>query len=320
MREIKLSINPIYKCNFRCNFCYLTEDQLSSSNCLDLKELQKLLNEVSQYRKITEIDLYGGEIALLSSEYLYNLSEIIYHHYQGDINIITNFSKANSFFNEPFVNLSVSYDHDSRQSHERVLQNIISSNKEISILMLASSEMIQWSGEKLQSVITILSQINNIKSVEIKPYSTNQSNQQKVSFLDFENFVKRWLYHSQSFNFEFINLKKIHQALEKESSSWSDDHVYITPDSKFGILDFDSDNNEEFRELSSFNEYLKWCEEEKRKVMNNNFCSKCRYLGNCLSEHLQEVKSLESSCNGFINLLDDYAKRPQIETNSFSFN
>ena len=78
---------------------------------------------------------------------------------------------------------------------------------------------------------------------------------------------------------------------------------------KFGTLEFDENDNEYFLEFERFEEYLEWTEVEKDRVTNNFYCSKCDYLGSCLSEHLRDVKSLEYSCNGFKHLLDWYNER-----------
>jgi hypothetical protein len=78
------------------------------------------------------------------------------------------------------------------------------------------------------------------------------------------------------------------------------------PNGNFAVLDFDENLNEYFKPLQDFSEYQKWSDEEKSLIRNNTYCSRCKYLGSCLSEHLQPVKTLEFSCNGFRGLLDKY--------------
>ena len=58
--------------------------------------------------------------------------------------------------------------------------------------------------------------------------------------------------------------------------------------------------------LDIFADYFSWTLQEKSKIGSNDFCSNCDYLGHCLSEHLQDVKNLDKSCNGFKNLLTWY--------------
>ena len=45
-------------CNFRCDFCYLTSEQLADKNKIDLELLDQRLLEVSNYQPIKYIDLY----------------------------------------------------------------------------------------------------------------------------------------------------------------------------------------------------------------------------------------------------------------------
>ena len=68
-----------------------------------------------------------------------------------------------------------------------------------------------------------------------------------------------------------------------------------------------------FQSISSNNSYSELLREEpeieKERVNKNPYCSKCSYLGSCLSEHLRDVKDLTYSCNGFKHLLDWYNER-----------
>ena len=65
-----VSVNPTYYCNFRCNFCYLTPAQLGDRLTTKVTTIMDRMNEISNYTKITHIDLYGGEVAILPSDYL----------------------------------------------------------------------------------------------------------------------------------------------------------------------------------------------------------------------------------------------------------
>jgi hypothetical protein len=65
MNKITVSINPSYFCNFRCDFCYLTPEQLGDQKRIPLPILDKRLEEISKVKEIEWIDLYGGEIGAL---------------------------------------------------------------------------------------------------------------------------------------------------------------------------------------------------------------------------------------------------------------
>jgi hypothetical protein len=300
---INVSLNPWYYCNFRCNFCYLTKNQLSDSKLLDLKILHQRLSEISLYTKINQIDIYGGEIGLLPNSYFKELKEICQLHGATSLNIITNLSVVNEITLDPDCYVSVSYDFDAREKHELVWKNMTMLPRPYSILMLAGTDLIK---KNVDNMINSLNLLSNLESVEIKPYSSNQANQQPVSFKDYEEFVKQWITSGVEKKFTLVNELLIQDVIGGHSNSFSDDHVYITPSGNYGVLEFDLNDNEFFLEYNTFEEYLQWTEKEKQRVQRNKFCSNCEYFGKCLSEHLREVKDLQNSCNGFKLLLDWY--------------
>lgn len=299
---MNLSINPTYFCNFRCNFCYLTEEQLADRNKIDLNILDARLAEVAAHTNIDWIDLYGGEIGALKKDYVHNLKTVIRKYYSGKINLITNFSMLNEDFFDSDYHLSVSYDFEAREKSDRVYQNMLYSPVPISLLILAGPEVLKMNVDEM---IAQLNFCRSITDVEIKPYSTNQANQHPVTHRDFEIFVQKWLESPIPKQFEFTNEKRIIESLNKEYNAFSNDHVYITPQGKFGVLEFDQDDNEYFLELETFQDYLDWADQEPEKNVSD-ICKQCEYYGHCLTEHYRYVKDLNNSCNGYKGLLDYY--------------
>jgi len=315
MHDIRLSINPTYLCNFRCKFCYLSDEQLSSPRHISAEGLFQKLEEVAVHRTIQHIDLYGGEVAALPPHVLRNLLQQLRFFYRGPINVITNYSQANSALDDEGIYLTVSWDYVGRERHEFVYQRMLDIRRDFSILILASERLVNLPDEELDHMIDLLNALPSLRSVEIKPFSDNRYHSQAVTFLDYERWVMRWIERGARFRFEFVNEANIKRALAAASSSWSDDHLYITPEARFAVLEFDGQGKEYFLEFDDFSFYEAWVQGERQKVSSNAFCSQCDYLGHCLSEHLQEVKSLDSSCNGFRGLLDWYrSKGPQLQT------
>ena len=310
---MNLSINPWYYCNFRCDFCYLTEQQLSDKTLLPLDKLEQRLNEIVCVSKIGMVDLYGGEVGILPIEYVTKLKELLHAYGVSDINVITNLSMINEITADPDFYISVSYDFDAREKHELVFKNMTQLQRPFSILMLASKNLIQ---KNVPEMIETLNLLENLQSVEIKPYSPNQANQDTVYYTQFEEFVKSFLQYSNK-RFEFVNEKLLNTVLDKSRNAFSDDHVYITPSGNYGVLEFDLNDNEFFLEYETLEEYFDWCNKEKARVARNKYCKNCEYFGHCLSEHLREVKSLHQSCNGFKHLIDWY-KDGRVESSSRS--
>lgn len=298
-----ISLNPTYLCNFKCDFCYLTPTQLADKNKINLGDLDKRLSEVSKVTPISYVDLYGGEISVLGDDYFYALKDTIRRYYQGEINIITNYASPKSYMHEDDISLSVSFDFEARERSDLVFANMLTCPVPISVLILASPKVINMDvGEMVQQ----LSMLSNIRSVEIKPYSTNQANAHNVTHKDFENFVLKWL--SYDLPFEFENYHRIQESLEGKYNAFSSDHVYINPNGNFSVLEFDSNDNEYFLELNTFNEYIQWAKEEPIKNVSD-ICKVCTYYGKCLTEHYRYVHDLTNGCNGYKGLLEWQEKR-----------
>jgi len=301
---MNLSINPWYYCNFRCDFCYLTAEQLGNKTLLNLDVLANRLNEIIEHTNIDMVDIYGGEIGLLPESYWNDLITTLNSYNITDINLITNLSMLNYITEDTRVHTSVSYDFEARESSDKVWRNMALLNKPFSVLMLASPTLIN---QDVTTMIEMFNTLSNLISVEIKPYSSNQANQLAVSYTDYEEFVKKWIQYKNK-KFQLTNSYLLDTVIDGSRNSFSDDHVYITPTGNYSVLEFDLNENEFFKEYKTFEEYLEWCNLEKLRVSKNKFCSSCNYYGKCLSEHLRDVKDLENSCNGFQNLITWYQR------------
>lgn len=297
-----ISINPCYFCNFNCDFCYLTPEQLKDQKKVDLDRLEEMLAEVSTHSNIEWIDLYGGEIGALRKEYFYGLKSSIRKYYDDKINIITNFSMLHEGFFEDDFYLSVSYDFEAREKSDKVYQNMLQSPVPIAVLILASPKVLSMD---INEMIEKLNFCRSIESVEIKPYSINQANNYNVTHADFEKFVQSWIESPVEKKFDFVNISRIEDSLDKSYDAFSNNHVYITPNGKFGVLEFDLNDREYFLELDTFEDYLKWADQEPTKNVSD-ICHSCEYYGNCLTEHYRYVTDLDNGCNGYKGLLDWY--------------
>lgn len=261
-----------------------------------------MLSEISSFDEIGMVDLYGGELGILPEDYWNDMIDLLNSYGIQDINLITNLSMVNDITKDERVTTSVSYDFKAREDSQRVFRNMALLGKPFSVLMLASPAVVM---QDVDEMVGMFNMLENLISVEIKPYSKNQANQFNVTYSDYEKFVKKWIENPNK-KFELVNEHLLDTVLNKTRNAFSDDHIYITPNGKYGVLEFDLNDNEFFLEYETYEEYLVWCETERKRVSRNAFCSKCEYFGNCLSEHLRKVDSLENSCNGFKHLIDWY--------------
>lgn len=311
--KINLSVNPSYYCNLRCDFCYLTPEQLGDRTYMDLGVFETRLLEIMEHYEIGHIDIYGGEVLLLPPEYLLEMKDILHRYAIDDIVLISNLTLLNEITEDVDFDLSISYDFEAREMHERVLNNIFMLTRPYTILTLASRKFLDT--VTVDRFVQTMNMLSGAKDVEIKPYSTNQANVHNVGFDEFERFVWAVINHPDR-EFYFENERQVKEAAEGLRNAFSDDHLYITPTGSFAVLEFDSDDNEFFLEVDGVSGYLEWCTEERKAVSNNSHCSSCNYMGHCLSEHLRDVQDLTHSCNGFKGLLDKWTNQSSSNTDN----
>tara|TARA_Y100001954_G_scaffold86378_2_gene94706 strand:+ start:11970 stop:12872 length:903 start_codon:yes stop_codon:yes gene_type:complete len=297
---MNISINPSYFCNFRCDFCYLTPEQLGDQKKISPERLDFLLSEVP---KIDHVDLYGGEIGALKKDYYNEIIEVIRRWYSGPININTNFSMLDERFFDDGITLSVSYDFSAREKSDLVFNNMLMSPKPIAVLILASKKVLEMNVDEM---IQQLNMCNQVMSVEIKPYSINQANADNVTHKDFEEFVIKWITSPVKKNFQFQNIERLIDSYYGQYNAFSDDHIYITPNGNFAVLEFDDWDKEYFLELDDYDKYIDWCRAEKDAL--SEICLECPWYGSCLTEHYRYVEDLKNSCNGYRGLLEWYAR------------
>ena len=307
-----VSINPTYLCNFNCDFCYLSKEQLRDRTKATHGQIMRRLEEIDV--PISHVDLYGGEIGLLPDEYLNKLIDDIKAEYNPTISIITNLSAVREVFLRDDIELSVSYDFDAREKQQIVLTNMMMLTRPFSVLTLASEKVINTD---VDFMISTFNTLTNLKCVEIKPFSSTTHRDQRVTDLEFEEFIKEWIDNPQEKKWQFLNQDKIEDCLDGNYNAFSDDHVYITPSGNFGVLDFDLLGNEHFTELTSFDKYKKWAQREKTAGVSD-ICKNCKYFGGCLTEHYKYVENLNYGCNGYKGLLDWYDEGLESETDGVS--
>ena len=139
---MNISLNPWYYCNFRCKFCYLTEGKLSSQKLIELDILEERLQQVvAHYGIVNQIDVYGGEVALLPRKYFDDMT-VLLKRYTKNLNMITNLSAVNEITEHPDYSLSVSYDFSAREKYDLVYKNMTLIKTDFSVLMLASPHLI----------------------------------------------------------------------------------------------------------------------------------------------------------------------------------
>ena len=294
---MKISLCPSFYCNFRCPWCYLSNEQLSSKRIINISELTNTINYINLFETITHIDIYGGEPTLLPVNWSIDLINLLRNITNAHLHVITNLSSSH----HPLLFLSdtigISYDFDKRQQWIKVREKIrVFPHKKHVVTLVNELHHIDDIDAYIEDLMRL-----NIDSWELKPFSVSKFNSSfKEDFSKFEIFVKTVI--DKAPPFEIINEINMNNV----SSSFSDDHIYIMPDSKMYVLDFDENFQEYFKNVSTIEDFYLWTKKEFDEYTNNKTCSNCTYLGNCLSEHL---KVYNNTCNGFPDLIKWYHER-----------
>jgi len=302
---MNVNILPTYRCNLRCSFCYLGEAQLSSRKKLEINKLHKML---SQLESIDRIEIFGGEISLLPDDYILSLFSLI----NKEFYVLLNGMKIPWWIDMPQINLGFSYDYTCREDHKKVEQNLLKVEKPFAISMVATECILS---KDHREIINSINQFPAVHSFEIKPYLPNEFNHQKISHTKYESFIKKMIQDRDLLKVPFYNEQILQRAfLPKEEGST----VFITPDAKWGEIDFLPSGAEYMKEFDTLEERNRFVEQRALLFNTNKYCSSCKYNGKCASEQ-QPVLSMEDSCFGHYNLIEWYAAR-QTRDHQHSFN
>jgi len=294
-----INLLPTTLCNFRCAYCYIGKDALGDPRTLDLKKLPKILDTFSP---IDHIDCYGGEVTLLPDDYMLDLLSICSTYVSKPITVISNGYKTPWWLKLPSVWPTFSWDYMCREKWREVYMNMKNFDRPFSLLMVATASLMK---RDVGEIIHALNALPNLQSVEIKPYSPNQFNKFKITNKEFEEFIKKFI--GAGLSATFVNEDSIVRLLDGEvREKILDDGFFIFPDGKIGSFEQDENDFEKFVRYED-KEYLSRAYKARNaKVKANPYCSKCEYLYGCISENFREVKNLDDSCDGFIDLIKWY--------------
>lgn len=254
--KIQISINPTYKCNLNCPFCYLKHTQ----KVMELNKLENKLSEISSQYDIESIDLYGGEICLLPDDYLMKLI-LLCKKYVNIIGVITNYTIDKKWlFDRNDIDLSVSWDYVFRDRNDEVLERIKNTKRELGII-LTSPELY----DKKYEVIDILNKLEGNYYIDIKPCMPSENNQCKCDLKKYQEFVLFMISNSKH--------KVLNQYyLDNPPNNLKTPHIFINPDCEVQKLKFNN-NGEYFETTSDYNIEL------------NDKCKSCKYFDYCQTEH-----------------------------------
>lgn len=267
-----VSVNPTYKCNMNCSFCYLKG--LPVNKILTISKLKKQLKYLNDLSQITGIDLYGGEITILNDKLVREYIDCCLQ-YVDILSIVINGLKFPDYLKDPRITISVSWDYIYRDRWKEVLSNIKKfyneTGKKVSII-ITSKEMY----DEPTYILNFLN-IDGIENFELKPCMPTKGN--GLTSLDLKKYLSTCIkWANYKIGPQFLNKDKLINLIPYDSQ----DHMFINPDGELEDINFDG--------VESFG---------VTQVMSNRRCIVCPYYRNCFNEHPYSCPEDSYDCIGF---------------------
>lgn len=285
--ELALSVNPTYKCNLNCDFCYLKG--LHNSPLMDLDKLNEQLKYVYDKYPIRYIELYGGEITILDEHYLNRLLEIC-EKYTENVEIVTNFVEPNNWLYNIYktkdYRLGTSWDYTFRDNGDLILSNIdkfYETTGKKPCVILCSPKLYDYKEEVLKYLDR-----ESIDAFHITPCMKTIHNNIEYDWKGFEESVKYFIEHPIRPRFE--NETKISKPREIYR------HIFINPLNEFVDVTYDKDGVESFRKVDIDN----------LEIQVPSKCLVCKNFNHCQNEHMDYYLEDDYDCIGFYKLIDWY--------------
>ena len=303
-----LSIQPSFRCNFKCPYCYLgslrTEPQI-----LDLALLEQRLQELTSNTYIECVDVFGGEIGLLPMDYLRELLKLLNKYLvQGQaINLTTNFSNlkilklVKEFEGTCNVGLGLSYNFE-RQNFEAIdlyLRTGKDFPKRLCTLIVVLPSIIKYNIFALLNLCQAWYKNSGTEISFIRYFPSIYNNKDyEVSNQLYADYMKALLftYNKANYSFPLNNIQQLANPGDPSLNS----NIFIQPNGNYAWIQYDG-NREYFKESYNFKDYQAATLKEQEQYQQH--CILCSYYNKCLAEHLNFNSLKDIECCGLKGLL-----------------
>ena len=306
-----ISICPNFFCNLNCTYCYLGKHR-KNNNILSLPILKNNLDDIlNTFKNIEAINIFGGEISLLSEDYLVELNNLC-KKYTKNIYITTNGLNDNIF--NIFDNFSISYNEE-RKSNNIIKHKLLyfEKNYNLSIVLLPSIL-----NDNPQVFFDSINH-SNCKHITFQFYSPSVTADKNYMITDKEQaeclkrYLTYYLKNNNKYFFKITNLYTIKDCLLKRFDPLQSSNIFILPNGSFASIKYTNTNLEYFKPYTNINAFIEDCQNEIFKYKQK--CSSCKYYKHCYTEHL----NLNKKCSGYKSLLD-YFEKNETFNNIFKIN
>lgn len=203
----KLVINPTFKCDFDCIFCYVKKEmETYQDRLLDIS----VLDDVFKNYKFEEVVISGGEPTNCPYDYMISLIEKIREYYDGQIDFETNFHNptyCEKLQNATGVNIVVGYDFHAKPYANETWVNMYDYPNKFDIKLCATHFVVKSFHPNL--ILKKFSLLRNFKEFEVVRYMKNFSNQWKVETELFDKFIALFANSDFENKYTMKNIKKV---------------------------------------------------------------------------------------------------------------
>lgn len=284
---IKVNIIPLYTNTSKYN---IYEYNKNNNSHLDIVKVDKLLNDLANNFDISQVDIIGGEISIMSDFYfemLFNLLKI----YTKKINVFTNFKEIKKGILNNCNNINVVYNfNEFSEDSVQVFKNIKSCDKIINLKSLDIS-----CNKNQDQIIKILNNLK-VKSFEIIPDHFHKT----IDYNFFESIIKIFLNKQKDMKFAFQNKLQLDHILPIDN--YNVQKVFIIPEGYYALQ-----NQDDITKLTVIDNILELKEKlDELEIFSNNLCKNCTSKLMCMSNYFLNLKYNDITCCGFKKLINDY--------------
>lgn len=286
MQDLVVSVQPTFYCENHCPYCYLGSE-IKNNEILDLKILESRLSELSEIAKISQIDLFGGELDFLPMSYLFELVKLC-KKFSKEITISTGARTGLclSVARDEKVKLGISLNEErpyNKETEEFILE-YRDYYKNITILMVVLPSLIKKSPveicDYLQKFNLSVTFFRYISSVSNNPYNISSS-----KYIKFIKELYSWyIQHNQSpYAENLYTFPIVYPTKESLGSPLISSNIFILPNGNYSWVAYKK-GLEYFKASSDLSVWKKDSISEYKRYYK--LCHKCPYFNNCLAEHL----------------------------------
>jgi len=296
-----VSVQPLYNCNCNCSFCYLG-DLREDRTVLNIETLEDKLRDIKFQTRIEQIDIFGGEVSLLSETYLEALI-LTCARFSNQLTITSNLQNFKILdkikkWQRSGINIVLATSWNPERPDNKRIENLLTSGmkfpQDSSILTVILPEIIKngstWLLQRLQTF--------NLPVTLLRYFPSIKNSYYNLTSKDFEEFMIQVGrdYLTNNYTFSLNNFEYFEEFINPMLGS----NIFIMPNGNLAWIKYNG-LNEYFYETDKIENWkLEQTSEELQYYM---YCSTCKYYKRCLAEHLN-FNDIGEHCCGLKNLLD----------------